>query len=168
MKRANPTFRVLAVVLLLASLGTLFLPWISPGRDFAFLESLSGYDMGKMFWDVTADWMKSGNGLSKSTTADILTGVVMVLLALTAVLGLVLAARGLRWGAIPYASVCLVFSVLLFFYFLRTFNNVFLRSYGFSPYTAGIGLILFPLLAIAAALCLLLPKQTTLPGDVLA
>ncbi len=165
MKKASPTFRVLAVVLLLASLGMIFLPWMSPGKDYAFLGGLSCYELVKSFWEATKELMKDGFDLSKSTTADILAGTVMVLLAVTALLGLVLAAFGLRWGGIPYAAAGLLFAVLFYFYYLRNFNTMLLQYYGISPFRIGIGLVLFPLLAIAAALCLLLPKKAAVPAE---
>ena len=79
MTRANPLFRILAIVLILASLGMSFLPWLVPGREFAYLPGESMFELIKSFWEATKELMKDGFDLSKSTTTDILVGAVMVL-----------------------------------------------------------------------------------------
>jgi hypothetical protein len=165
MKKANPTFRVLAVVLLLASLGMSFLPWLVPGREFADLPNESIFDIARSYWETTKKMMADGFDLSKSTTADILFSAAMILVLVTAILGIVLAACGLRWGGIPYAVFAVILTAVFFFYFLKYGNSYFYQHFGVRPFHMGIGAILFALLAIAAALCLLLPKKAAVPAE---
>lgn len=165
MKKASPTFRVLAVVLLLASLGMSFLPWLVPGREFAYLPNESIFDIARSYWETTKKMMADGFDLSKSTTADILFSAAMILVLVTAILGIVLTACGLRWGGIPYAVFAVILTAVFFFYFLKYGNSYFYQHFGVRPFHMGIGAILFALLAIAAALCLLLPKKAAVPAE---
>ncbi len=158
MKRANPLFRILAIVLILASLGMSFLPWLVPGREFAYLPGESMFELIKSFWEATKELMKDGFDLSKSTTTDILVGAVMVLFLVTALLGIVLAALGLRWGGIPYAVASLGLLVTFCLYYLKYSNEYLYLNFGVRPFHVGVGAILFAVLAVAAAVCLFLKK----------
>ena len=158
MTKAAPIFRILAVVLILASLGMIFVPWIVPGKELSFLDidTLSG--LVRSFWKATLDLMKDGFDLSKSTTTDILTGAAMILLVVTALLAIVLAACGVRWGAIPYAVASILLTVAIYLTYLKGLNEYFFWYYGLRPFHMGIGMILFPLLAIMASLRLLFSR----------
>lgn len=158
MTRANPLFRILAIVLILASLGMSFLPWLVPGREFAYLPGESMFELIRSFWEATKELMKDGFDLSKSTTTDILVGAVMVLFLVAALLGIVLAALGLRWGGIPYAVMSLGLLVTFGLYYLKYINDHMYLQFGVRPLHMGVGAILFAVLAVAAAVCLFLKK----------
>ncbi len=164
MTKTNPLFRILAIVLILASLGMSFLPWLVPGREFAYLPNESIFDIARSYWETTKKMMADGFDLSKSTTADILFSAAMILVLVTAILGIVLAACGLRWGGIPYAVFAVILTAVFFFYFLKNINSYMYLHFGISPFHMGIGAILFAVLAVAAAVCLLVKKPAPDPG----
>ena len=90
MKKASSVARIIAPILILVSICMIFLPWIT--------ISALGYTESRSFFDVfesTIDWI----GDDGEATFFFFLGIALML---TAVLGIVLSALGLKVGPIPY------------------------------------------------------------------
>ena len=115
MKKTKPLFRILAIVLILASLGMLALPWYDYHADF-YTESVSYSSIIVSFVESIGD---NGVDFIAESTPRMLLAIATVLLVITAILAIVLAARRVRGGGIPFfvASLlclgCFIYNISL-------------------------------------------------------
>ena len=100
MTKTHPIFRILAIVLILASLGMVFVNWMS--TDYSY------YERADMIFGE-AELIGFGNAMERED--NLIFFIATLLLLLTAILGIVLIALGLRFGGIP----CFVGSLFSFF-----------------------------------------------------
>ena len=133
--KTSPVARILAIVLILGSLGMAFLGWVRIpliGYDVSFVDALKG----------AAD---SGFGSdSKNTLVLVLAGA----LALTALIGVICAAVGAAGGLVPYFIVSLGYLGGAI-YLVSSANKA---AYGFGVASMGVGAYTLPVLALIALL----------------
>lgn len=137
--KTKPAFRVLAILLILASLGTLFLSWV---RDFAGRARY--FDWIEIIWRQ-AD--RSGFLDAVTREGNLIFSVVTAVLILTALLGLILAAAGVRGGGVPYFLATLFCLITV------------LYAKDWDPAVIGPGGWLCPGLALTAMLLLFISKR---------
>ena len=152
MTKTNPIFRILAIVLILASLGMVALPWISLS-NYGNSEYETYYQIGKDFLDLISSHQTIDDGVLAP-----LFGVAAILIVITAILGFILAALRVRWGGVPYFVASLL--NLGYFMYLMTYINDQARM---NLAHLEIGAILCPAFALIAMILLFIPDNTARP-----
>lgn len=155
MRKTNPIFRVLAIVLILASLGMVALPWLSVSA-YGYTETESYLDLISEFVDTIDD---SGFDFITENTQSLLFAIATILLVITAILSIILAACGVRGGGIPF----FVSSLLCAGYFIYAVSEAN-RQMGMNLVHIGIGAILCAVFALIAMILLFIPDNTARPA----
>ena len=150
MKKTNPIFRVLAVVLILASLGMVFLPWMTVSA-FGYSQSGTYYELVEALIEAVKNF---GIDAITETAQQTLLAIAVILLVITAILGIILAACGVRGGGIPYFIASLL-NLGFIIYMVIYANN----EMGMNIAHLGIGAILCPVFALAAMILLFIPDN---------
>ena len=153
MRKTHPIFRILAIVLILASLGMVALPWISLS-NYGNSEYETYYQIGKDFLDLISSHRTIDDGVLAP-----LFGVAAILIVITAILGFILAALRVRWGGVPYFVASLL--NLGYFIYLMTYINDQARM---NLAHLEIGAILCPAFALIAMILLFIPDNTARPA----
>lgn len=151
MIKAHPISRALAFVLILASLGMLFLPWVTVSYR-GESESESYYEFIEEAVESIEEYGFDEFMESKGATLFL---IATILLLVTAILSIILAACGLRGGGIPFfvgTLPCLAFAI----YFVTDMN----KKYGMNLLHIGYGAILCVAFALAAMILLFIPDNS--------
>ncbi len=155
MRKTNPIFRILAIVLILASLGMVALPWLSVSA-YGYTETESYLDLISEFVDTIDD---SGFDFITENTQSLLFAIATILLVITAILSIILAACGVRGGGIPF----FVSSLLCVGYFIYAVSEAN-HQLGMNIVHIGIGAILCAVFALVAMILLFIPDNTARPA----
>ena len=158
MKRTNVIFRILAIVLILASLGMVALPWYNYHADF-YTESVPYSTVIVSFVESIGD---NGVDFIAESAPRMLLAIATVLLVITAVLAIVLAACGVRGGGIPFFAASLL-CLGCFIYNMSLTNSEAYSYLGKNVVSLGIGAILCPVFALIAMILLFIPDNTARP-----
>ena len=152
--KTSPGGRVLAAILILASLGSIFMTWIT----LPFLEG--------SFFDVLQAAVKDNFG---SDTENAIVIVLGILLGLTGLIGLISALCGAKGGVVPYLLASLLYlggAIYLASAANREITSsigIPLDAVGISVAGKGIGAYLCPALALLAFFCMLIPDRSYPP-----
>ena len=141
-RKTHPAARALAGLLILGSLGTVFLEWI--GIRFISMQF--------SFYDVFSNSLDNSFGSDTEETLIVAMGAV---LALTGLIGLVCAFSGSKGGVFPYLVASALYLGLAV-YLVEGANR---EAYGIGVAAIGVGAWLCPALAAAALLCMFIPES---------
>ena len=141
MTKTNPIFRILAIVLILASLGMVFLKWM--------YTVYSYYDMSDLVVQQI-DYLGFGDALELE--GNLIFFIATIVLLLTGILAIILAAGGVRGGGVPY-FLATIFAFVVILYAMDWHIDYM-----------GVGAWLCVAFALVAMILLFIPDNTARPA----